>query len=153
MTQKKLVIVSESFRRIKHPEKAIPAIERYDGVYFRVLRRALREGRLRNTDILIVSEKLGLIWANDTVSFDPPRGGTLGTLGLSKENIHILRQKNLQKLERVVKAYSQIYVNVGRNYIKLIEGFENFATCKIVYAKGRGIGPKARHMKEWICSQ
>ena len=40
----------------------MPAIERYDGVFFKVLRKALREGRCQPpVAILIISAKYGLI--------------------------------------------------------------------------------------------
>jgi queuine/archaeosine tRNA-ribosyltransferase len=47
----------------KRPEQGLlPAIERYDGVHFRVLRKAKREGYWpRNLEVLIVSAKYGLL--------------------------------------------------------------------------------------------
>lgn len=130
----------------------MPAIERFDGVYFRLLRKYIREGNLRNADILIVSEKFGLIWAKDKIPYYEVQG-KIGALNLDNKTIEELRQKNLQKLKKIVNRYSEIYVNVGREYLKLIEGFEKFTTSKVTYASGKGLGPKALHMKQWIMSQ
>jgi len=147
---KKLIIVSASSSRKRESKEPIPAIERYNGIYFRTLRKYLREGKLRNTDILINSKKFGLIRSNKKIPYYEPSPGNWGSLGLNKETVDRIRKKNLHKLKKLVNAYSEIYVNVGREYMKLIEGFENFTSCKIIYATGRGLGPKALHMKEWI---
>jgi cytoplasmic iron level regulating protein YaaA (DUF328/UPF0246 family) len=130
----------------------MPAIKRFDGVYFRLLRKCLRERKLRNVDILIVSEKFGLIWSKDKIPYYEVQG-KMGALNLDKNTLEKIRQENLQKLKKIVNRYSEIYVNVGREYLKLIEGFEKFATSKVTYSSGKGLGPKALHMKQWITSQ
>lgn len=153
MVEKKLVIVSASSSIRKEPFEPILAIERYDGIYFRVLRKYLRERKLRNIDVVIVSEKFGLMRSDDKISYYEPHAGKWGSLSLNKDAIKNLRRENLEKLKRIVNDYSEIYINVGRQYMKLIEGFENFTTCKITHAVGKGLGPKALHMKKWIISQ
>lgn len=56
-----LLIVGCSQRKRSDPG-LLPAIERYDGVNFRVLRKAKREGYWpANLDVLILSTKYGLI--------------------------------------------------------------------------------------------
>jgi len=152
MTNKKLIIITTSYRINKERKEPISAIDRCDGVYFRLLRKYIREEKLRNVDILIVSEKFGLIWAKDKIPYYEVHG-KMGSLSLEKKAMEDLRQQNLQKLKEVVNRYSEIYVNVGREYMKLIEGFEKFTTRKITYSVGKGLGPKALHMKEWIISQ
>ena len=153
MGKRKLIIVSASSRLKKEPAEPAPAIERYDGVYFRILRKYLREGKLSDADILVISEKCSLMPADNKIPYHEPHPGPWGSLSVKKETISKLKEKNLEKLKKIVDQYCEIYVNVGRGYKKLIEGFENFITCKITYAAGRGLGPKALHMKEWILSQ
>jgi len=62
-----------------------------------------------------------------------------------------LQKKNLQKLKRILseKNYEEIYVNVGRKYLKSIQGFEKFTSAQITYARGV-LGQKATHMKQWL---
>ena len=49
-------------QRKRRDSGLLPAIERYDGLYFRVLRKARREGYWpANLDVLIVSAKYGLL--------------------------------------------------------------------------------------------
>ena len=56
-----LLIVACSQRKRSDPG-LLPAIERYDGVNFRVLRKARREGYWpENLDVLILSAKYGLL--------------------------------------------------------------------------------------------
>ncbi|MGP8070380.1 MAG: hypothetical protein ACLP5V_10870 [Candidatus Bathyarchaeia archaeon] len=34
----------------------------------------------------------------------------------------------------------------------IIDGIEGILSCRVVYAGGRGIGPKSAHMKAWVLS-
>jgi len=153
LPERKLVIVSASSSIRKEPDEAIPAIERYNGIYFRVLRKYLPKRNLSNIDVLIVSEKLGLVWSDDKITYHVPHAGKWGSLSLDDVSIRKLRTENLEKLRKIVNRYSEIYVNVGVKYLRLIEGFEKITTCKVTYATGRGLGPKAVHMKQWLISQ
>ena len=58
---KSLLIISCSGRKIKTLGR-MPAIERYDGQSYRIIRKAIREGCFpANLDILIISAKFGLL--------------------------------------------------------------------------------------------
>ena len=62
-----------------------------------------------------------------------------------------VREENLDAMKRILstKRYEEVYVNLGQNYFKSIEGFEKFTNARITYAK-RVLGRKAVHMKQWI---
>jgi hypothetical protein len=152
---RKLIIVSASSRILEEPKEPIPALERYDGIFLRILRKYLREGKLRDTDIIIVSREFGVIKSNDMIPYHEPYYGKFGEIGLDESKVRRLRDKNLNILKGLIAQgnYSEIYLNVGYEYKKLISGLENFAKCKITYASGSGFGPKGRHMKNWILSQ
>jgi Arc/MetJ-type ribon-helix-helix transcriptional regulator len=65
----RLLILSCSARKRRSPATPIAAIERYDGVWYRVLRAWLRlhgDGRL---EIIIISAKYGVITGNDEVEW------------------------------------------------------------------------------------
>ena len=145
------MILTTSVRLNEQTKEPIPALKRYNGVYFRVLRKYLREGRLKDTDILIVSERYGLIWSNDKIPLYEIHG-KMGFLSIDKKAIEKLRQENLKELKKILDRYSEIYVNVGKEYMKLIKGLEKLASGRIIYAKG-SLGAKATHMKEWILSR
>lgn len=141
---KRLVIVSASQRRVTDPNP-VTAINRFDGVYFRILRKHLREGKLKDVDILVVSDTHGVIEANDIVPFHPPSDKI-------KEVEEHARISNLERIEEILKKtpYSEIYVVCGKDFQAFIKGFEEFANTAITYCQGRGLGPKARSLKDWI---
>lgn len=154
MVRRKLLIITESYRRKKLPKGLIPAIERYDGVFFRVLKSLERRNKLKNVDILIVSATFGLLYPESKVPYYEPHRGAFGSL--PRERISFEFKKDvLSKLQKQLrqKEYLEIYVNVGKQYRELIEGFEKITDANIIYAEGPGIGPKAAHMKKWILSQ
>jgi cytoplasmic iron level regulating protein YaaA (DUF328/UPF0246 family) len=141
---RRLVIVSASQRRVLDPNP-IPAIERFDGVYFRILRKYLREGKMKDVSILVVSDRYGILEANDLVPFHPASDKT-------KEVTQDMWASNLAKLKETFKktSYSEIYVVCGQKFQAFIKGFEDFTNVPVTYCYGRGLGPKARSLKDWI---
>jgi hypothetical protein len=131
------------------------AIDRYDGVFARIVRKYVREGFIDQRDVLILSPTLGLIRANESI---PPSVQSAGTSEdwhqprVNPTRLEELNQKALQLVRDVAKAvnYSEAFVNVGKNLYPLIAGIDNILLCEIVHAKGRGIGPKLVNMKAWI---
>jgi len=124
------------------------AIERYEGVYFRVIKKYLRENKLEGTDLLIVSEKFGLLKPENVI---PPHDTFQGSLKLHVD-IEAARLKNLKTLQTLLgrRLYSEIFVVVGKDFLPLIQGFESLTEAKVTYAAGPGLGPKASNLKKWI---
>ncbi|MEM3551788.1 MAG: hypothetical protein QXV01_11940, partial [Candidatus Bathyarchaeia archaeon] len=60
---KKLMIISGSMRLLKEPEEPIPAIQRFDGVFVRLVRKYSK--KLRDIDIYILSPIYGLVKAEE----------------------------------------------------------------------------------------
>lgn len=140
-----LLIIACSQRK-RSDNGLLLAIERYDGVNFRVLQKAKREGYLpENLDILILSAKYGLIEASTPIkNYD---------LKMTKQRAMGLQGQVSQDLDDYLskKSYSEIFVNLGKFYLiattpsKKITELEG----KIVYATG-GIGEKMAQMKAWL---
>ena len=62
MALDRLLLIVSCSQRKRSESRLLPAIERYDGVYFRLLRKALREDYWpENLDALILSAKYRLI--------------------------------------------------------------------------------------------
>jgi len=143
---RRLIIVSASQRRITDPSP-LPAIDRFDGVYFRILRKHLKDGKLKDADILVVSDRHGVIKATDVVPYHPPSDKI-------KVEEHA-RISNVKIIEGIAKktAYSEIYVICGKDFQGFIKGFEEFANTTVTYCQGRGLGPKARSLKDWILAR
>ena len=148
MGSKRLIILSASESRSTNPQP-LPAIERYQGVFFRVVRKYVREGKLKNAGIIVVSERYGVLQADEEVPYHTP---FQGKLSLSKEMLEEINQKNLAKLKSIFNKtrYSEIIVVCGQEFRELIKGFEELTDARIVLCKGRGLGPKAQNLKQWI---
>jgi len=144
--------VSGSTRLVKEPSSPIPALQRFDGVFMRLIRKY--KGKLRGVDILIVSPVYGSVMAEEEIGFKEPLSGSWRKLVLSNSQLARLRESSLSTLQKLLtkRHYDEIYVNVGKNMLKIIEGFDETALqkTKITYAQGKGIGPKMSHMKNWM---
>ena len=143
---KRLILLSASERRSDAHEGLTP-LERFQGVYFRILKKYLNEGKLKNTDIIVVSDKFGILTSENQVPYHE-RFIQIPT----PEEMEKLRKTNLQKLGQVFKVnkYSEIFVVCGKQFQQFISGFENLTEAKVTYCKGSGLGQKAQHLRQWI---
>lgn len=131
----------------KRPDPGLlPAIERYDGVNFRVLQKAKREGYLpENLDILILSAKYGLIEASSLIEcYD---------LKMTKQRAIELQAQVSQALDNYLSksSYDEIFANLGKMYLTAIASSDKISQLNenVIYATG-GIGQKMAQMKKWL---
>jgi hypothetical protein len=124
----------------------LPAIERYDGVHFRVLRKARREGYWpENLDVLIVSAKYGLLDLDTAIeNYD---------LRMTLEQAILLKPLVVSMLAEQVKSrtYTEVFLNVSKTYCMALEHW-NVSLSRdtpVVYASG-GIGQRASQMRRWL---
>ena len=138
---KNLLILSCSARKVTS-RGALPALELYDGVNFRVLRRFLTDhGWPSGLVVKIVSAKHGLIDATDII--DPY------DLRMTRADALRLNSRTLQRLKQCVPALS-VFVNLGSDYMPTIQSVDAlFGRDRIEYAKG-GIGRKMKAMRAWL---
>jgi hypothetical protein len=119
----------------------LPAIELYDGVNFRVLRHYLNaNGWPPGLRIKVLSAKYGLIDSTDLVE---PYNERLDKNSARRLNASVL------KALRSVEAPSSVFVNLGKDYLRAIEGIDQLFKKRIKYASG-GIGCKMAQMKGWL---
>lgn len=124
----------------------IPAIDRYDGVNFRVLKKAQREGYFpSNLDILIISAKHGLIKPETLIeNYD---------IRMTNKRSLELRDSVSQSLDKHLSnnQYLEIFLNLGKDYLKTISNSKNLTEFSgdLVVGEGR-IGQKMAQMKAWI---
>jgi hypothetical protein len=143
---KKLLIISCSQRKKKLRGK-VKAWDLYDGVIFRMLKKIEREqGLPKNLKIIILSAKYGVINPSDYITFYDYRLNP-------KSNRHSF----LSRLRKNIKDdnISHVFICLGKDYLKAIDGFENLfpAKTKLLYANG-GIGLKMSYLKNWVyCSK
>lgn len=100
-------------------KKPIPAIERYDGPTFRVVRKFLREAdtKLKDVDIYILSAQYGLISANKCISDYDQKMTRARAIEL---NLTLLT--DLQALFGM--GYLEVFLSLSKIYLQAIDGFE-----------------------------
>jgi hypothetical protein len=152
---RRLVIIPSSRRVVKEPAEPIPALQRLDGVFVRLVRKYYNQ--LYDTDVLILSLPYGLIKAEARIGYKEPIIGDWRKPVLSESDIKRLKKSTISELKNIFskKQYDEVYITLGKNIMKSIEGFGKVIpeSTKVTYAQGKGIGPKITHMKIWIESQ
>lgn len=146
-TKRKLLLIACSDRKIR-TKGLLPALERYDGPNYQVIRKAMREGYFPpNVDIKILSAKFGLIDAETRIPYYDRRMDRERAIGLRPQILH-----DLQKIFRG-NEHSEVFVNLGKTYILAINGLHDIVghNVRVTSARG-GIGSKAKHMKQWLSS-
>ena len=125
----------------------LPAIERYDGPHFRVLRRFLYEVPSDRDDleILILSAKYGLISGDRLV----PNYDRIMTAARAEE-LHPQVLDSLKK-QIVENRWTEIFVLMSAAYHEAIRGFEADlpSKTKVIHAEGAP-GIKARQLRSWL---
>jgi hypothetical protein len=142
MKMETLLLIPCSASKRKQPVKRIAAIDRYDGVFYRVLRKAVREARLpRNVRIRILSARYGLITAATRIPHYEQR--------MTADRVAELRPLVQASLRRLLRDcnFEDIFINLGHDYLAVLEGAPGLHSAK--YATG-SIGKRARALKQWI---
>lgn len=140
-----LLIVACSQRKVP-TARLLPAIQRYDGVNFRVIAKAKREGYWPdNLDVLILSAKYGLIGPAALISdYDLP---------MTRKRAKELRWQVGVDLDGELGeiAYREVFVNLGKVYLVALALSSELKALdgRVRYATG-GIGQKMSEMKAWI---
>lgn len=142
-----LLIISCSNNK-DHQKRLMPAIQRYTGAWYGVINKLKREGRFpANLDVLIISAKYGLILSDELIE-DYNR----------KMDISRARELNesaVKKLKEILQKtdYESILINLGREYMETIRGFEEvmLPLHKVFVLKGR-IGYRKKEMRNWLLS-
>lgn len=140
----RLLLVACSQRK-KPARVQLPAIERYDGPAFRVLRKFLRERRGPLPRILILSGKYGLIDAGTRIrDYD---------FRMTPSTAEELRPVVLKRLRKVllVSRIQSVGLCMGRDYRQAVEGLEaqlpQGATVEVI---GGGLGQRLTRLVEWL---
>jgi|SRR5581483_1933045 cytoplasmic iron level regulating protein YaaA (DUF328/UPF0246 family) len=142
---RKLLLIACSNRKIR-TKGLLPAIERYDGVNYRVIHKLQREGKFpKNVDVKILSAKFGLIDALTPIPYYDRR--------MDVQRAKELHHQVIRELARIVnEPYEEIFVNMGKTYLGAMEGYAALLpNTKVKFAEG-GIGQKMAAMRGWLMS-
>ena len=144
----RLLLILSCSQRKRLDLGLLPAIERYDGGHFRILRKARREGYWPETmDVRILSAKYGLLAASTLITNYDQK--------ITRDRASELQNPVLQVLQTCARqnTYREVYVDLGRDYQAAVEGLTQvFNGSLVVYAKGR-IGQRLAQLQSWLVSQ
>ena len=138
-----LLILACSQRKID-AKSPMPAFHLYDGVNYRVLRKALLErGWPPDLQIRILSAKYGFIDAATRILPYDKR--------MNKARAEEINKDALAELKKIPSPAS-VLINLGQDYLPAVKNIERvFARSRVVYAQGR-IGERLHQMKDWLQS-
>src|SRR5262249_17942283 len=134
-----LIIACSDRKRLER--ELVPAIDRYDGPAFRVLRKYLRENPTHNLSMLILSARFGLIRAARKI---PDYDQRLTEAGADR-----LRGRVLAGLRSHLSTttYSEIGLCLGRGYQTLLAGYEAILPGAVkVTTIGGGLGRRLTNL-------
>lgn len=138
------IIITSCSQRKKIDKNLLPAIERYDGPSFRLLRKYLCQ-TTDNLDVYILSAKYGLISYENEIPFyeeklKKQKSGELTKLSISQAN-HIF-----PKTKR-----KEVFVNLGDLYLQVFEPIlEKLSqTNSLVFTSGSS-GKRLAEMHDWL---
>lgn len=125
----------------------LPAIQRYDGPPFKVLRRYIDEnpGATHVLDIFVLSAKYGLID---------------GQTPIANYDRHMTNKRAVEMYDKVMgkiqsdllpQNYGEIFLSMGRTYLQAMSGLENLVNgqTQVIISDGTA-GRKLTELRNWL---
>lgn len=125
--------------------KPTQAIEVYDGYFFRIIKKAIREGAFRSDiELRILSAEHGILHADDEITnydrrMTPSRASELHDY-VTEDLRHCISNGD----------YETVIINMGSVYTQAVGNISNGNNADITYVKGDGIGTKGRKLKQVV---
>jgi hypothetical protein len=142
----RLLILSCSQR--KRPDRVLlPALERYDGPVFRMLRKFLRScpARESHLEVYILSAQFGLISAHQPISYYDCR--------MTPQQASIFQPQVLAQLRYILrnKQYKELFISVGKDYAAALSGYKQLIPSHIHITVAIGPrGCKQAELYNWL---
>lgn len=135
---------SDTKNEVEEPTRAM---EVYDGYFFRILNKAIREGSFRpDIDICILSAKYGLVDADaEILTYDQRMTGS---------RAEELRESVLEEINTRIKEneYDEVVLNLGKEYRQAVDGLSGQEGVDVWSIEGGGIGSKGSTLKQFVRS-
>jgi hypothetical protein len=148
MVEKRRLLILSCSRRKQADEGLLPAIRRYDGPCFRVLRRYLKEKQSSDSapDILILSAEHGLLSAQAEIAMYERRLTQQRVTELAAET-----QGRLQQYLQDNQPYAELLVCMGKDYQRILGGYVSYVPTetKVQIADG-SIGAMQSMLYDWL---
>lgn len=139
-----LLILACSQRKRLDTE-SLPAIERYDGPTFRLLRRFLRKQPSAPLEIYILSAKFGLIPSDYLIPNYDQR--------MTKMRSRQLQPEVIAKFENILnaKSYQQLCICLGRDYFLALDKYDMLIKSGLAVRIATGsLGKKLATLHDWL---
>jgi len=141
---RRLLLLSCSQRK-RRTRGLLPAIKRYDGPAFRVLRRYLNSQPTAQLEVLILSAKWGLISGNALLPYYNQR--------MTEQRAEELRQPVIKRLRKILKAKSckEIFIAMSKSYFQVLteQELSKIASLTTYIPQGRQ-GQKVSALYDWL---
>jgi len=132
---------SDSKKSVSEP---VPAFDLYSGYYYRIIKKARREGEYDdNIDIRILSAEHGLLNPEDEiVTYDKE---------MDAHRADKLKTAVVPELCRTIDegGYDNVVLNVGKTYRRALEGLDSKADAEVVEIEG-GLGERGHVLKKFV---
>jgi hypothetical protein len=142
----RLLILACSQRKRSDPG-LLPAIERYDGPQFQVLRKFCRElpDTRKELNLYVVSARFGLIRGSELIpAYD---------YKMTKGRAQTLCLQTLKKFKTIIEqgSYDELFFNLGQSYLEVLSGYENLipSRMKVFVAQG-SVGRRQGELRDWL---
>ena len=142
----RLLILSCS--QSKRPTKGkLPALKRYDGPAFRVMKKYMREcpSEVQLPDTYILSAKFGLISADHPIpNYD---------LRMTPQRVEELQESTQSELEQILneKQYQEFFISMGKDYLRVLDGYESLTSTNLDVTVAQGsMGRKLAELRNWL---
>lgn len=140
----RLLVVACSQRK-KPAAGLLPALDRYDGPAFRVLRKYLRDAEGTAPVVLILSAKYGLVAASRKIPTYDCR--------MSARSACALRPRVLKVAQRVLASQPWLAIGIcaGKDYQLALEGLSELIPdgVRVDMIRG-GQGPRLTALRDWL---
>jgi hypothetical protein len=123
----------------------LPAIERYDGPPFKVLRRFLRHNLESPLDVFVLSAEFGLIAGDRSLPSYDRR--------MRPERARELRPIVIAKLAQILLPgrHRELFISLGRDYLAAVEGYQQLVPADLTVRVGAGgQGRKLAALHGWL---
>ena len=146
MNSKRRLLILSCSKRKRSALGLLPAIERYNGPVFFVLRRFLRDypDKAKLLDVYILSAAHGLIPANHPIaSYDRE---------MIQSRVAELQPQVLAAFGKIMQdGYTSLCLVMGKTYLTALEGWQDLVSTNLVSTVAEGpMGVKQAQLKDWL---
>ena len=126
-------------------ESPVPALDLYDGYFFRIINKALRANQFQSgLDIIIISAKHGVVEPDEEIGYYDQRMTTERAEQLNDEVVNTIASHVTED------EYGKVWINLGKDYLPAVDGVEDAVDVPVDYIEGCGIGMKGKQLKQLV---